>query len=239
MNDHDWNDETRLDRLVDGELSPVEYREFLQVLEREPDGWRRTALAFLEAQAFGQDFGELRQELELPRNNTSHPTTSISSSSKQGVVRLALAMAASFLVAFGLGAWWRSDSVRPDSSPATSVVKDDPQSGAGTELATQSVPAQQTPPRPSVPREQLTFVLSRGDGQSDRVDMPIYDQDDAYARWLIEQPALSVEVERDLRRAGYRIERQREWAPVRLRDGRRAVFPVDQLQITPVSNLSY
>ena len=43
MNDYDFNIDTQLDRLVDGEASGEEYRELLQALEREPDLWRRTA----------------------------------------------------------------------------------------------------------------------------------------------------------------------------------------------------
>jgi hypothetical protein len=42
-----------LDRLVDGELGESERREVLQTLERQPDGWRQCALAFLEAQSWG------------------------------------------------------------------------------------------------------------------------------------------------------------------------------------------
>src|SRR5438105_30021 len=42
------------DRLVDGELADGERREVLETLERQPDGWRQCALAFLEAQTWGQ-----------------------------------------------------------------------------------------------------------------------------------------------------------------------------------------
>ena len=41
-----------LDRLVDGELDPRGRRELLAALDREPGGWRRCAMAFLEAQAW-------------------------------------------------------------------------------------------------------------------------------------------------------------------------------------------
>lgn len=41
-----------LDRLVDNELSPEERRQLLQRLNVEPEGWRRCALSFLEAQAW-------------------------------------------------------------------------------------------------------------------------------------------------------------------------------------------
>jgi hypothetical protein len=46
----------QIDRLVDGELPEAERRVLLARLdrERESDGWRRCALAFLEAQAWGE-----------------------------------------------------------------------------------------------------------------------------------------------------------------------------------------
>ncbi|MBP87484.1 MAG: hypothetical protein CMJ64_12290 [Planctomycetaceae bacterium] len=238
MNDHEWNNNTQLDRLVDGELSSEEYREFLQTLECEPHGWRRCAMAFLETQAFGQEFSALTHETGVAPHE--HETSVVHDSRRgQGIARLALAMAASFLVAFGLGAWWRSGAARFDTSPAAVADKDTQKSGVGTELAQQSPPVGIDPPRQDYDQEQLTFVVDRGDGQSERFEMPVFREEDAYARWLVEQSPLPADVERDLRRAGYQIERQRQWAPVRLRDGRRAVFPVDELQITPVSNRSY
>jgi hypothetical protein len=49
-------DDRLVDRLVDGELPDVERRELLLRFENEPDGWRRCALAFLEAQNWRQAF---------------------------------------------------------------------------------------------------------------------------------------------------------------------------------------
>jgi hypothetical protein len=45
-----------LDRLVDGEIDPRQRQELLKALDREPDGWRRCAMAFLEAQAWADAF---------------------------------------------------------------------------------------------------------------------------------------------------------------------------------------
>ena len=47
-------DPTDLDRLVDGELPPQARRDLIRRVELHPDGWRRLALAFLEAQAFAE-----------------------------------------------------------------------------------------------------------------------------------------------------------------------------------------
>ena len=45
-------DDVLFDRLVDGELSAAERRELLASLDGRPTGWRRCALAFLEAQTW-------------------------------------------------------------------------------------------------------------------------------------------------------------------------------------------
>ena len=50
---------TVLDRLVDGELSPGERQQVLRWLDMREDGWRRCALAFLEAQTWGHQFKQL------------------------------------------------------------------------------------------------------------------------------------------------------------------------------------
>ena len=42
-----------LDRLVDGELDGARRRELLEALDRQSGGWRQCALAFLEAQSWG------------------------------------------------------------------------------------------------------------------------------------------------------------------------------------------
>ena len=47
-------DPAALDRLVDGELPDTQRRELLTSLEQQPDGWRQCALAFLEAQSWGE-----------------------------------------------------------------------------------------------------------------------------------------------------------------------------------------
>jgi hypothetical protein len=53
------DDDRLIDRLVDGELPDALRRELLLRLEGEPDGWRRCALAFLEAQTWREALGPL------------------------------------------------------------------------------------------------------------------------------------------------------------------------------------
>ena len=107
-------DDTRFDRLVDDELSEEERRELLGRLDDEPSGWRRCALAFLEAQCWRQALGEtpsLRDSLgaalqSTGKNADETPAIPIETPRRAvwlGRVKMLSAMAASFLVAMWLG----------------------------------------------------------------------------------------------------------------------------------------
>jgi len=52
-------DDTRFDRLVDDELGEEERRELAGPTGRRTGGWRRCALAFLEAQCWRETLGEM------------------------------------------------------------------------------------------------------------------------------------------------------------------------------------
>lgn len=52
-------DQLVLDRLVDNDLSDVEYRKVLRLVEEKPDGWRKLAIAFLESQALEKELSAL------------------------------------------------------------------------------------------------------------------------------------------------------------------------------------
>src|SRR5262245_58810780 len=92
-----------IERLVDGELSPEEHRRLVASLDEEPGGWRQCALAFLEAQALSQELGHVRRSLD---NRGDKPTNHETEPREMRIwdnAQVVLAIAASFLVAFGLG----------------------------------------------------------------------------------------------------------------------------------------
>jgi hypothetical protein len=95
------SDEVFFDRLVDGELTPDEYRALVASLDDEPGGWRRCALAFLEAQALAAELGQVRRALDLREEGgqRSLPTRRW----RWSDARSLLAVAASFVAAFALG----------------------------------------------------------------------------------------------------------------------------------------
>ncbi len=62
-----------IDRLVDGELSPTELGAALDRLDREPDGWKRCTLAFLEVQCWRESFRALDPPVSVPVGAPSRP----------------------------------------------------------------------------------------------------------------------------------------------------------------------
>jgi hypothetical protein len=61
---------------VDGELHDAKRRELLLQLEREPDGWRRCALAFLEAQTWRQSLTSVVAPYGVARPESSKGVSS-------------------------------------------------------------------------------------------------------------------------------------------------------------------
>ncbi len=94
--------EVVIDRLVDGELAPEEQRQLLRSLEGEKDGWRRCALAFLEARAWSKHLGVLvdNQGDQLPQIETRRSQHNATSVNRLGWFLITAACA---VMAFSLG----------------------------------------------------------------------------------------------------------------------------------------
>lgn len=229
-----------LDRLVDGELSSDERRALLRRLEEEPEGWRRCALAFLEAQALRESLGSLASELRSPRaagraaamaaapseaapiEIASRPQRLAAASPRRfDMLGMFLAAAASFLIAFFLGVNSGSFTGRaPVAAPpgATQLAHSSTAPGA---------PLQATP----VEWNTLPLVVN-SNGQSHEMHVPVATGPQADVTLLEEQPQrLPDAVERRLRRQGYEVNYDRELVDMPLEDGRKAVLPVDNVRV--------
>jgi hypothetical protein len=108
-------DDRMIDRLVDGALPDAERRKVLARLDVEPDGWRRCALAFLEAQSW-------REALDpLVIRESAVPLVPVQAELRMGGpgrLRSLAAIAAGLIVAFALG--WSVRSVPPATAPERS-----------------------------------------------------------------------------------------------------------------------
>jgi hypothetical protein len=233
------DDDARFDRLVDGELTADEYKSLVAGLDDEPGGWRRCALAFLEAQALSGELSAIRQSGKL----AEQPVTSVAVAPRKAAElarwKLLLAMSASFLVAFILGvtlpSLWQPNLWRlaPDSrlaGPDVPVKPTDPAQAA-------SLPDGLVR---TVGNARLVFDGPSGT-QTPAGDVPIYELPAAAgSSWLTQhEPTLPEELINELERRGHRVEWRQQYVPVNLEDGREGVIPVESYQITPVSRRAY
>jgi hypothetical protein len=124
-----------LDRLVEGELTESQRREVLLRLEAQPDGWKRCALAFLEAQSWRQAFAPLAQEAKF--EPIARPSREVSKPGRFKTSLKWVMLAASFLGVFALG--WLSRQDPEPTSRALEVVVEKAQ-------PVRSVPAETQPP---------------------------------------------------------------------------------------------
>jgi hypothetical protein len=219
MNDDNTSIHHReLERLADGEFSPMALRDLFARLDQTDDGWKRTALALIEAQALRT---ACRSVLAPPPVVRAEPQRQPTSRPGRGRREL-FAVAAAILMTCGLG-WWSMPkrSVDPISVPVA-----------------QALPANQEPPA-LVQAVQMTF--SGADGEwSDPVTAPVIDADDPAALpWLTARPAFSDAVREKLASEGQRIHQQQRWVPVELADGRVGVVPVTDLVVAPARPSDY
>ncbi|MCA9203939.1 MAG: hypothetical protein KDA59_12865 [Planctomycetales bacterium] len=231
------NDETRviddrqLARLVDGELTRSEYREVLRSLDDSNDGWRRCALAFLEAQALSEALGPAGQSPAADSPQTSESL--IVSARRSHVWPVALAAAASFLLAFGLGLVVRHALQNQFDSPGNPMMASvDGPSVIGTpndagpkQAAGEAIPSF---------NGAVRLVVDDGRGQRREVELPVrgFDPSSTTADPMAGLPPALVDV---VERMGHDVDRHEQFVPVALDDGSHLVIPVEHMRIVPVS----
>lgn len=209
-----------LDRFVDGELSEPERRDVLLAADREPDGWRRLALAFVESQTLREELKALTQPMS--------PNTRCASD-RAPFVRLQLAwlrvtgLVACCLLAFGIGRWSNANtSTNSAASPRTFAPSD----GKGQTIA---AGAPESGERHQTMRLVLDDLLG---GPPQSVDVPVVeDSQSDPSDYLTGPPVISPEIQRALLRAGRRVHEQRQLFEVPLADGRYGVVPVSNVLV--------
>jgi hypothetical protein len=227
------NPDHQVDLLVDGELSETDRRELLLRLEREPGGWRRCALAFLEAQCWKSTLGQVAPSSPEPCQAAVQPARVPVNSSRRGgwqnwrqFTATLLSISASFLLALvvgmGLTGKW-SDGSRhsPDSSQVTGARAPlDKSEANGWEMVT------------------LTSDKS-SDGQAATYHVPAQRRDVLDQNMLEQLPdAIPPDVQQAFEESGHRLVQQREIVSGQMKDGRRLVVPVDHIQVHYVGRRS-
>ncbi len=233
-----------IDLLVDGQLPEEERRALLVQLDQDPDGWRRCALAFLEAQCLREAFGEFGATQRSPV--TSSPPTLEVQRFPFRPKMLSIALAASITgFAFTLG-WlcggqgsWDGRTARPQNQlvqhnePATDDKPLDSLSGQEESIGrnTQGSSKTQLHDLSSVVEIGLVQVPTTSDDTAVLVDVPIFAGPGLDERWLRDQPTF---VPRDVSQRweadGYQVGRQRRLVSVQVDDeGRYLTIPVDEV----------
>ncbi len=213
----------KLDRLVDGELSPEEYRQVLATLEGSQDGWRRCAHAFLEAQALGNTLPLIMEPARQSPKAESVPAASPPSKpphSFRGLEQLS-ALAACVAVAFGLG-WYLStlgDDVGTGAGPTGTLITDNKSSNPPM-----------VAPQHEVKKPGFVYV-NQWDGQKTTgIPIPV----DPNRTYDPNQPwddswGMTAQDLKKLKEQGHPVETHNRLIPVSLDNGGQVVVPMQEV----------
>jgi hypothetical protein len=231
-----------IDRLVDGELSGDERRHLLASLEAQPGGWRRCALAFVEAQTWRGSMGSLLQDTPAPIEPKSLPIVvansgsagALSARSEASRSHLAtwFAVAASVVVAFGLGR--QSGVMRSANEPASQQIASAP-----------AVPNDKTDsPRleHSTRGDAVTLVVNDRDGVPQRIEVPLVEGRQLGRAFGDVPHWSSPELDRQLDERGLDLDARRRYAPMYFEQENKIVpmvVPVDDAVVRPASRPVY
>jgi hypothetical protein len=238
-----------LDLLVDGELDAARRRELLSWCRHDPEGWRRCALAFLEAQSWRQELSAAAQPGAVAVPAVALPAAR-SESLKTRPLRFwigPLAMAASFFLAFSLGLLWRgwapgepriADQRPMDSGQVASNEQSEQPprgqlaGGQGSALAGGQGPA-------SRPLANVRLVVDGPQGASQEIELPVMEGGSLDELLSGQGSAIPAEVQRALERLGHRVRQRRQLVPFDLEDGRRLIVPVDEIDVHPAGDWTF
>jgi hypothetical protein len=231
MNDNKpFNDEILLDRLVDGELTGSERRQLLESFDKRPGSWRRCALAFLEAQSWREEMGQVARGLGSETSGSKWPAISVALARKLQRAKVAtwLAMAASLMLAFGLG-WMQRER--------DNFVASGPSSSSG-QVASVTQPNNSAVTNGTKPNDALTFFVQGDDGRRHPVRVPLVDAGTLDKQLGVQfQTGVPDDIRNQLKDSGYAVQSKRQYAPLWLENGRPMILPVEDTRIVPVSNV--
>jgi hypothetical protein len=233
-------DSETLDRLVDGELSPAEYRRVLQALEQQPGAWRKCAEAFLQAQAWQLDMQEVRAAAEVKPVVSPKTEVPPRASLTGEWLRMLLVAAASFLLAFfGARSYWQAQEHPLRPAQPTIAQPANGQQQLPKQVTPQNL-AQDTQRSGNQPLGKVQLVVNRpGGDDSQLVDVPVYDDAAATEVLRNSRPALPEDLIHELEAKGHQVVHQRQLVPVPVSDGQQMIVPVEGYRILPRRRPSY
>ncbi len=244
MNPIDHNlhtpDDERFDLLADGELPEPERRRLLSELDHVPGGWRRCALALLEAQSWKQGMQSLRRESA----ETAQPARARPIGRRGfpgGLFGTLVAMAASFTVALGLGLAFQ-DYRRPAFQAGPSPID----LASGPKQPEPSAPKAVEPEMPIAPAARddawrlVSVPVGMGPDGTESIQVPARQGDRVDEQWMDRfAPTIPAELLETLKRQGRELRWSRQLVPFRMKDGQQLVVPLEQVELHYVGNPVY
>ena len=225
-------DDRWMDQLVDDELDESDRRRLLAGLDRQPDGWRKCATAFLEAQAWRRAFSGLSSDVNAPSCAVSQTSGAVSVGSRvKGFGACAsvepshlpwYAMAACVLVALVVGAGAQHTFSRYQSKLASPMVE------------AERIGDRRSTDDRITPWKGISGQVG-GPGTKGATPVgPVKEQEE-----MVDVATAPAQLLEALRRRGHRIHRQRGIVPFRFEDGRRGFVPVEDLYVVPANLRTY
>lgn len=234
--------QTEIDCLVDGEASAAEQQSLLRRLDETDDGWRRLALGFVEAQAWGTELRSLSESAEPQSVSPVADTPAappLQTSRSPGWVTVALTAAVMLVVGLLAGMELRVNPV-----PEGGLIADSTgQSQSGEEGETSEnedgfpIPPRELGPGNAEPQtEFVELVLNEEPGLARTVSVPIHSNGNLDRVLNASESILSPGLREFLDNRGHQLFEERGLIPVELPDGRLAVIPVRQVQLRHMLN---
>jgi hypothetical protein len=225
-----------VDRLVDGELAQQEQRQLLVALEAEPEGWRRCALAFVEAQSWGHELRVMSDRTEQAAEDSRAASKRLARQSTLGIRRVPhwFVMAACVLLAFALGAGardiWRGQGEREQIANGPAQPAANEQFVANAALNGNHANEQVNP----MQWQALKVTIPSADGQEEQtLEVPLVEGNEQKLQSLLadQSPVLPAATRQMLETSGNEVLEHRTYYPVKLDDGRHAVLPMDYVEV--------
>ncbi len=242
MQTTDNHEQLVIDRMVDGELSESERRNYLQSLDQQPDGWRLLALAFAEAQTWRQSFREATGPATVvpARADASGVTTTDitpGGRSWRSIVLRGPALLVCLMAVFAIGLFssdrWNDNRY----SHNRTIPAERPQTGRqqfhnDREQHVNAVRESLKHKMPRIPdpglHDTTTFHLPV---------IPVAQQD--MPSLASPRPIIDPALRAQLQRLGHIVTEEQRVYPIELQDGRRILIPVNDFTVRYVGNKVY
>jgi hypothetical protein len=259
-------DDFFLDQIVDGVLTPAQLGDAVLRLDREPGGWKRCALAFLEAQAWSESFRAVGESRDAPAGDHALRIDLAAVPNKPAHPRWVRSAVAAGIVAAAFSVGWFGHGVSSHPGPDRVIVQsppvavpdsavshptqESPEPDGRTSVDTQGMAALPSdmggiaafPPnavRVAADPKQVVRTVAhlRVGPEYAPAEVPILAGPGVTEEWLRQQPPpVSEHGQVVFQRLGYQVEQHRRFLTTVLPDGRRLAIPVDEVQIQYTGN---